>query len=294
MGTINSDEVVVGVFEFVVKDAIWSVEYVFHPSHDTTFFALIKYLNDGSYDILDHFGNFYRGWYGVEDARKTAISFIEQKFGEELEIIVSGSGRNEVVAKQIIKFVEDGKVADAVKFIGDNDLLLTDFEDMLSKLEIENKYSGKIEEYLEKMENSTEEKKDVEVDATLNDIVMMIRKDEIKDAVKIINNEGWEFDTIYNELYASRLYNSICKIEKYMARKSIKKMIKMINDGISYGDLAFDSSELWDSGVHTAHSYTDIMPPFDYSFDEYDDEWYIQNKQSIVKWLKRLSKAMKK
>lgn len=302
MEITKNDGSVVGDFRMGVIDGSWTVSYVFEPSMDMTFLACIKHdLDDG--DILAYFGNFYFGWYGVNEVKNYSKEFILEKYSDEIfnedvgdeKSVVENEGEKSIVdesnetvdddeyIRNIVKLLDEDNTSYAVTLIENGGYLLTDFESELSRLGIKNIYSEKLEKHIERNWN---------MGATLEDIITLLRQDKTKDAVKIIKKDNWELSDITNELYASGLIRLLCNLDKCIARMDIKVMIRMIDGGdVDYQGICEDR-EFWNS-VHTAMDWSGINPPFKCSFDEYSDEWYEANKESIVKWFKKLAKKMK-
>lgn len=312
MEITKNDGSVVGDFRIGVIDGNWTVSYVFEPSMDMTFLACIKHdLDDG--DILAHFGNFYFGWYGVNEVKNYSKEFILEKYSDEIfnedvgdeKSVVENDSEKSIVdesnetlgdeeyAGKIMQLVDDGDISYALVLLENSGWLLTDFEDVLSTMGIKDTYSGKIDEYIDKKSIVGDDKKEEKMDATLDDIVRLIVTGKTKKALKIIEDDSWEMCDINNELYSRSLYKYLCDVEKLIAKNHIKNMLHKIKHGVDYGFIAFDSTEFWHDGVHVAQMYSHAEIPFKRSFDEYDSEWYEENKSDFIAWLKALKKSLK-
>ena len=69
----------------------------------------------------------------------------------------------------------------------------------------------------------------------------------------------------------------------------MQEMIEKIEaDKVGYSELCADLTDFWGDGVGVALSHVDIKPPFEYSFDEYSDEWYGRQKNAVLSWFKTL------
>lgn len=105
-------------------------------------------------------------------------------------------------------------------------------------------------------------KDDVKPTWELNDIVEFIKGNNFDEALKIIENDGWELSEIYNELYASSMYQPLSEFEKFVVENDSEKSIVDASDEKSIVD---DSNEDLDEDEYMK-KIIDLIDAYDVSY----------------------------
>lgn len=69
----------------------------------------------------------------------------------------------------------------------------------------------------------------------------------------------------------------------------MQEMVEKIEtEDVSYSELCDPETEFWGDGVAVALGYVKIKPPFEDSFNMYDEAWYELHRDAVLLWFRTL------